>query len=269
MLMVPCCDGVEIAVYDPNPAGTHTVLLVPGFLLSHQMYEYQIQMLLRRNYRPVTFDPRGFGFSQAPVGDYSYDQMAQDLLCVVNTLGLHQFTLVGFSSGGAVALRYMNKCAGKGVKRLALLSATAPVWAQRPDFPGGVPMETAVHLQQLAESDRPQLCQAFTQLLFSSPHSAAVLDWFSSLTLAASPMGTCHFLQNLCQEDCRPDFAHVNVPTAIFQGARDKFLPRGLTEYQHREIPHSQLYTMEQSGHGLFYDELDQFNSVLLSFIEG
>lgn len=260
MLMVRCSDGAEIAVYDPNPGGSPTVLLVPGFLLPHQMYEYQVQELLRRGYRPVAFDPRGGGFSAAEVGDYSYSQMAKDILHIVNTLRLHQFVLVGFSTGGAVALRYMNQCGGQGVKKLVLLAAAS-------NFPSGALMETAARLQQLARADRPQMCWELTRILFKQPHSEAVLEWFSSLVLAASPLGTSQFLENLCKEDCRWDLAHVHVPTAIFQGAEDVFLPCGLTEYQHREIGNSRLYTMEHSGHGLFYDELEPFNAAFFSFI--
>ena len=111
------------------------------------------------------------------------------------------------------------------------------------------------------------MCRELTRLLFKQPHSEAVLEWFSSLALAASPLGTSQFLENLCKEDCRWDLAHVHVPTAIFQGAEDVFLPCGLTEYQHRKIGNSRLYTMEHSGHGLFYDELEPFNAAFFSFI--
>ena len=66
--------------------------------------------------------------------------MAADIYQIVRQLGLNRFVLVGFSMGGAIALRYMNCFHGFGVSGLILLSAAAPCFAQRPCCPGGKPL---------------------------------------------------------------------------------------------------------------------------------
>ena len=131
MFFVEVSDGVKVAVYDYNPKGKQTVLLVHGWPLSHKMYEYQINCLLDLGYRVTALDLRGFGASDTPAGGYSYDRMANDIYEVVCALDLKDFILVGFSMGGAIVLRYMNCCRGYGVKKLILLSAAAPSWTRR------------------------------------------------------------------------------------------------------------------------------------------
>ena len=126
MFYVNSTDGVKIAVYDYNCGGTETVLLVHGWPLSHKIYEYQIPILVRMGYRVVALDLRGFGMSDVPGCGYSYDQMAADIHQVVKRLRLWSFTLVGFSMGGAISLRYMRLFRGYGVKKLILLAAAAP-----------------------------------------------------------------------------------------------------------------------------------------------
>lgn len=154
MFTVRSTDGVKIAVYDYNPRGGQTVFLVHGWPLSHKMYEYQIGPLTKRGYRVVAVDLRGFGESDTPACGYSYNQMAADVHGVVRALGLCRFTLVGFSMGGAIALRYMRLFRGEGVKRLILLSAAAPSWTRRPGFPYGLTRESVDNLIAQAASDR-------------------------------------------------------------------------------------------------------------------
>jgi non-heme chloroperoxidase len=77
-------------------------------------------------FRCIAMGLRGFGNSSMPWNGYSYNQLADDVRAVVDTLGLKSFILVGFSIGGAIAIRYMARHAGVGVTKLALLAAAAP-----------------------------------------------------------------------------------------------------------------------------------------------
>jgi len=173
-------DGTKIAVYDYNPKGKQTVFLIHGWPLSHKIYEYQINLLTNCGCRVVAVDLRCFGKSDTPACGYTYNQMSSDILCVVQKLKLTNFILAGFSMGGAIALRYMNNYKGFGVCKLILLSAAAPCFTQRSDFPYGKTVKEVNSLINLAETNRPQLCHNFSKQLFASPHSEAVIDWFKA-----------------------------------------------------------------------------------------
>jgi non-heme chloroperoxidase len=66
--------------------------------------------------------------------------------------------------------------------------------------------------------------------------------------------------------DLRADMAKIDVPVAIFHGVVDKVVPFELAEVLHQGIPGSKLIQFEQSGHGLFYDEVEKFNPELMQF---
>jgi len=265
MIYVKATDGTKIAVYDYNPQGRETVFLVHGWPLSHKIYEYQIQRLLDKDYRVTAVDLRGFGCSDTPAGGYTYDQMAQDIYSVVCALKLRNFTMAGFSMGGAVALRYMNRCRGCGVKRLILLSAAAPCWTQRSDYPYGLPREYVNQLIYLASTDRPQLCRNFAwDQLFASPQTPAAKEWFEDIALSASGVGTVEAAISLRDEDGREDLKTVCVPTVIIHGAKDTVVSDDLARLQHEGIRGSKLCTLENSGHGIMYDELERFNEIFM-----
>lgn len=267
MYYITSNDGIKIAVYDYNPHGKQTVFLIHGWPLSHLIFEYQINLLADCGYRVVAVDLRGFGKSDTPVYGYTYDQMSADIFQIVRTLRLQNFILTGFSMGGAIALRYMNRYGGFGVCKLILLSAAAPCFTQRPGFPYGKTVQEVDDLINLAEIDRPQLCQNFSRQLFANPHSEAVVDWFGNIALSASGIGTIKCGIALRDEDGRKDLGCVHVSTYIIHGDKDVIVSAELAEIQHEGICGSKLITLPDSGHGIVYDQLTKFNSIFMNCI--
>ena len=267
MYYVTSNDGTKIAVYDYNPQGKQTIFLIHGWPLSHLIFEYQINLLTDCGYRVVAVDLRGFGKSDTPACGYTYDQMSADIFQVVRQLCLKRFILVGFSMGGAIALRYMNTYNGFGVCKLILLSAAAPRFAQHPGFPYGKPLQDVNDLICLAQPDRPQLCLNFSRQLFACPHSDAVVDWFREIALSASGIGTIKCAIALRDENVQKDFCCVHVPTYIIHGDKDMIVSRELAEIQHENICGSKLITLPDSGHGIVYDQLEKFNSLFMDSI--
>lgn len=267
MYYITSNDGTKIAVYDYNPQGKQTVFLIHGWPLSHQIFEYQINLLTDCGYRVVAVDLRGFGRSDTPVCGYTYHQMAADIYQVVRQLCLKRFILVGFSMGGAIALRYMNCYNGFGVCKLILLSAAAPCFAQRPGCPCGKPLQEVNDLISLAKTDRPLLCLNFSRQLFANPHSDAVVDWFRDIALSASGIGTIKSAVALRDEDGGKDLKCVHVPTYIIHGSKDMIVSDKLAEIQHKGICGSKLITLPDSGHGIIYDQLEKFNSLFMDCI--
>lgn len=267
MFYVTTCDGTKIAVYDYNPFGKKTVFLVHGWPLSHKIYDYQLECLIHAGYRVVLLDLRGFGASDNPASGYCYDTMSADIYDVVCEMNLTHFSLVGFSMGGGIALRYIRKFSGYGVDKLILLSAAAPCWTQRKGFPYGLTKQYVDELICLARTDRPQLAKNFSGQLFASPQTCEVINWFKDIALSASQIGTVKACIALRDEDGREDLSNVHVPTYIIHGAKDQVVSNDLAKIQHKCIEGSILYNLKNSGHGIMYDELEKFNQVFMEVI--
>lgn len=265
MPMIASRRGTQLFVYDPNPAGRRTVVFLHGWPLSHGMFEYQFHAC--SDYRVIGIDLHGFGKSAAPLKQYDYDSFADDLAAVVRQMNLQQFTLVGFSMGAAVALRYMNRYRGNGVAKLALLAAAAPVFTRREDFPFGLSVGQVDDLIFVCRRNRPQMLRAFAEGFFGKDPGEEMREWFAGLYLMQSPIGTLQSLYALRDEDSRPDLCKVHVPTGIFHGKKDRICPFSLAVELNKSIPDSTLFAFPNSGHAVFYDELDSFNRTLLGFL--
>ncbi|MFL0267245.1 alpha/beta fold hydrolase [Candidatus Clostridium radicumherbarum] len=260
--------NVKIYVEDLNPEGNKTILFLHGWPGSHKLFEYQFDQLPKMGFRCIGIDTRGFGNSDKPWTGYGYDRLSDDVRCVVEALSLHDFTLAGHSTGGAMAVRYMGRHKGHGVSKLVLIDAAAPSLIKRPNFPYGVDKETVLQLIQGTYTDRPKMLRGFGDIFFFQYITEPFSDWFFQLGLQAAGWSTAAIENTWIKEVLFSDLETINVPTLIIHGTHDKVVPFELGEIQNKSIKNSKLIPFEYSGHATFYDQRDKFNEEIVKFIQ-
>ncbi len=258
---------VKIYVEDLNPECEKTILFLHGWPGSHELFEYQFDQLPKLGYRCIGIDTRGFGGSDRPFSGYDYDTLSDDVRCVIDTLKLHDITMVGHSTGGSIAVRYMGRHKGYGVSKLVLCAAAAPSLIKRPNFPYGSDKETVLQIIEGTNNDRPKMLQDFGDIFFFLHITGAFSDWFFQLGLQAAGWATAAVANTWLKEVLFTDLGAIYVPTLIIHGIHDKVVPFQLGEIQNQLIKNSRLVPFEFSGHATFYDQRDKFNDVLVKFI--
>lgn len=258
--------GVQVYVEDLNPAGNRTLLFLHGWPLNANAYEYQLEHLPKMGFRCMAMDTRGFGRSDRPWGGYDYNRLADDVRAVIDAFGLENITLAGHSMGGAIAIHYMARHGGHGVGKLALFAAAAPTFVRRPDFPYGHPRDEITSLIEQGYRNRPELLRTFGDMFFYQYITPTLGDWFLSMGLEAAGWSTMACLVTLRDSTLFGDMSRIRVPTLIMHGAHDNVCPFALGEAQHQGIRGSVLLPFDQSGHGLFWEQREKFNSELAGF---
>ncbi|HEY8390348.1 MAG TPA: alpha/beta hydrolase [Clostridia bacterium] len=261
-------NNVKIFVEDLNPKGRKTIVFLHGWPGDHTLFEYQFDKLPKLGYRCVGLDTRGFGMSDKPFDGYDYDTLSDDVRGVVEYLGLRNFTLAGHSTGGAIAARYMGRHKGYGVSKLVLIAAAAPSLIRRPNFPYGSDREGILQMIEDTYNDRPAMLRDFGNKFFFQHTSEAFSDWFFNIGLKAAGWATAEVEQTWLNEVLFTDLKSIQVPTLIIQGIHDKIVSPQLSEIQHKMIENSKLELLKFSGHGSFYDQKDDFNDLLVKFVE-
>jgi non-heme chloroperoxidase len=246
------------------------VVLIHGWPLSDAMYEYQYQELVEKGFRVIGVTLRGFGKSDKPYGEYNYDVYADDIKVVLDKLNLQKAVIGGFSMGGAISIHYVAKYNGAHVAKLALFGAAAPVWTKRSDYAYGFTKETVNELIALSKTNRPQLLENFGKIFAASETalSPGIGNWLGGINIEASPYATTQSLIALRDTDLRPELNKIKIPTIIFHGVKDKICEFALAEQMHKGIKNSTIVPFENSGHGLFVEEREKFNSELIKFIK-
>jgi non-heme chloroperoxidase len=260
-------DGVEINVEDIGSG--KPIVFIHGWPVNRNMFEYQFTELLKHGYRCIGIDLRGFGESDKPWDGYNYDTMADDVKAILDSLDLNDSTLVGFSMGGSISIRYMSRHQGSHVKKLALLGAAAPCFTKRDDFQYGIDKSAVDDLIHQTYEDRPTMLRNFSEIFFANPEKLSLefKIWNLSLGLAASSYATIQCAIELRDADLRNDLSKIQTPTLILHGVNDRVCLFDLAKIMNENIKGSQLVPIEKAGHGFYYEERNRVNSELIKFI--
>jgi pimeloyl-ACP methyl ester carboxylesterase len=244
------------------------IVLIHGWPLSDEMFEYQYNDLITNKFRVISITLRGFGKSDKPYGKYNYDVHALDIKRVLDILDVNDAVLVGFSMGGAIAVRYLSIYNGAHVSKLVLAGAAVPIWTQRKDFPYNLNQSSVDDLIILNYNDRPKLLSDFAKIFSASPTSLnkGISDWLNGIALSASSYATAHCLVALRDTDLREDMAKIKMPTLILHGKKDKICSFALADQMKAGITDAQLVAFEESGHSLLLEETQKFNTELIKF---
>lgn len=244
------------------------IVLIHGWPLSDEMFEYQYNDLINGGFRAIGITLRGFGKSDKPYGTYNYDIHASDIKKVLSKLDIKDAVIVGFSMGGAIAIRFVSAYKGTHVSKLVLCGAAAPSWTQCKDFPYNLPKSAVDDLIKLNYKDRPKLLSDFAKILSATETSLneGIGSWLNGICLSASSYATAQCLIALRDTDLRNDLKKIEIPTLIMHGRKDKICSFDLAEQMKAEISNSHIVAFENSGHSMFLEETEKFNRELIKF---
>ncbi len=273
MPFIKAADGTELFY---NDWGTgRPVVLIHGWPLNSQMWEYQAPVLAANGCRVIAYDRRGFGKSGQPWSGYDYDTLASDLNALMEALDLQGATLVGFSMGGGEVARYLSRHGSQRVARAVLLSAVTPFLLKTPEHPDGAdPSIFEAMLDGLAK-DRPHFLAGFGKQFTNSgllnfTVTAEFLQWTLAMAMAGSPKATSDCVRAFSATDFRGDMTAFTMPTLIIHGTGDATVPIDISaRVAARMIAGSRLVEYEGASHATFFDSKDKLNADLLAFVGG
>ena len=251
------------------------VVMLHGWPVCKEMFEYQLQPLIDAGLRVIAYDRRGFGMSDKPWSGYDYDTLTDDLKAVIDELNLDDVTLVGFSMGGGEVARYFTRYGGAHVSKAVLISSVVPYLPQTDDNPDGVPLDKLQDMANGVQDDRIGFLETFFKTfygvsLISHPVSNAFLQYNTTLASLASGRATLECMKAFAYTDFRQDAANMNVPTLIIHGDSDKTVPIETSGQRAAElIKNNQFIVYEGAPHGLHYTEKERLNQDLVNFITG
>ena len=265
--------GEDIEISYNDYGSGRPVVLIHGWPLSKEMWEYQIEALVNAGYRVVKYDRRGFGKSAKPWDGYDYDTLAGDLNELLTQLDLRDAVLVGFSMGGGEVVRYLTNHGSDRVSKIALISAVTPFLGKTADNPDGV--DTAIFEEMLAKirEDRPAFLASFGKQFFgvnllNHPVSEEMLQYSSMLASHAPQRATLECVKSFGYTDFRDDVKKITLPALIIHGSKDQTVPIEASGKRTAEmIPGAKYLVYDGAPHGLYFTNKDQLNADLIDFI--
>jgi len=250
-------DSVAIR-YDVRGVGDPALVLVHGWANTRAIWGIHPETLSRRH-RVAALDLAGHGASGADRRDWTMDAFGEDVVAVVDQLGLERVVLVGFSMGGAVVLEAAERL-GDRVLGIVLVDEF-----QDPDaVMSDAEVEQVVTMMRTNWRDTAFIrAFAFTpeapdslltyvrEMMPEQPHEY----YFTALESVLEWMGS--ELRSTLQRTDRP-IAAIN-----------KTVPPTNVEAMRRYVPSFTVDTIGGVGHGgILLRRVEDFDALLLAIVD-
>jgi esterase len=116
---------IRLHVQELNPGASETIILVHGMFSNLAVYYFNIAPILARQYHVVLYDMKGHGMSEKAVSGYGLTAMTDDLMALMDSLGIEKAHLAGYSYGGLVALKMAIRFPER-INKLAVIEGPDP-----------------------------------------------------------------------------------------------------------------------------------------------
>ena len=233
--------AVEVHAVVTGKADGPVVLLSNSLGSTHRMWDAQLAEL-EQHFLVVRYDTRGHGASPVPEGPYSIDDLADDVVALLDGLGVETAHLIGLSLGGMTVLRVAARNPER-VRRLAVLCsgaqlAPAQAWTDR---------AALVRAEGAGAVAASVVERWFTaEYLDSRPRERADWERMIGSTPAEGYAGCCEAIAKL---DLRQELSAVTAPTLVIAGLDDPATPPAKLEEIADGIADARLLVVPHAAH--------------------
>jgi 3-oxoadipate enol-lactonase len=214
-----------------------TILLVHGHPFDHTMWNPQIAALSKQ-YQVIAPDVRGYGKTALPKsGTNRFEDYATDMIALMDNLGIESFHLAGLSQGGQFIMEIFRQAPHR-VKSMVLADTFAIFKMIQGEHVTTMP-EVAAHVIKMMKSTLPE--GAATALRARAER----IDYLNMV------------------------LPSIDVPTLVIVGREDEFTPVAKAEEMQDKLQNCKLVIIEDAGHMPNLEHPDEFNTVVLDFLDG
>lgn len=243
--------------------------------------------LAASGYFVIRYDQRDSGSSSqfpkttsvAEEGPYTFDDLAQDAITILDAYDIKRASVIGHSLGGYLVYYLITKyserftsavsiSAGPSLRPESIIQLKLPMgdketerimYSNHPigdfsrDYPAWMRTWTALHGELPIEDDR---ARSYTQEFYKHKHRrpGAARNHFS--TFLTMPLSMPE------------DLKTVSLPVLVIHGEKDTLLPVEHAQKAHVLIPNSELKELKRAGHMFFNTQLwDSITQTIIEFL--
>ena len=264
-----------ITLYYESHGRGEPIVFIPGTGFAGNVWiESQVQELAR-SHQVIVHDPRGCGRSTHAKGIYTIGLMGNDVVALLEHLGVVQAHVIGHSMGGRIGLSIALNFPGKVKSLIIAAGGSGPASREGPEAVPGLPFRIAFELMKMSfegyvkheicdsdtyftpsfRKEHPDKVRAFHEMVWSQH---AKLEEYLRLVIARSNWEATHRLGD------------VMVPTLVVVGDSDVV---GANHVQQAavladRIPKAESRVLKGQSHGFFWQAPEETNAWIAEWIK-
>ncbi|HEX2229045.1 MAG TPA: alpha/beta hydrolase, partial [Candidatus Binatia bacterium] len=263
--------GVDL-YYECHGQG-EPLIFVPSTAYSGEVWKPS-QMPLADSLKLIFHDPRGCGRSVAQQSVYTIEQMALDIVALMDHLKVSAAHFIGHSMGGRIALSLAQNFPGRVTSLIMAASGSGPAARPGADCIPGLPHRLVLDMvemgfekfiyDEIVESD------TFFTKNYRESHRAEVEAFYK---LAWATHAKLPEFIHLCMARHNFEGTHrlgdVKAPTLVLIGEADTVGSNHIAQSKvlAERIPGAEMKILEGQSHGFFWQASDETNAVILNWV--
>lgn len=286
-------DNGETLGYREKGSGDKIILLVHGNMTSSKHWDILMENL-PEDYKIYAVDLRGFGISSYNTRIDSLKDFSEDIKLFVDELKLKDFTIVGWSTGGGIAMQFTADYP-EYVNKLILVESVGitgyPIFKKDQNGKPIIgeflktkeeiandPVQVLPILNAYENKDKATLKMIWEMTIYThnKPEKEKYEEYLDDMLTQRNLVDVDYALLTFNISDKHNGvvegnkLAHkINTPTLIIQGDRDYVVPMEMAKGIKEGIgDNAELKILENTGHSPLIDNIDDLTHSIVNFIE-
>jgi non-heme chloroperoxidase len=258
--------GARLNVEEYGNQHGRPLLFIHGFTQSQLCWKHQIESILSKSFRIITFDLRGHGMSDKPIGGYNSSQnWADDVQGIIEELNLYDPILVGWSFGGLVICDYLRIYGEKYISGINFVGAATMMGCKQAyEFltPERQNLNTGL-MSEFTEESIDGLTK-FIKLCFCKEPLREDLYFILGYNSIVPPFVRQEILgRKIINDDV---LQKIKKPVLITHGEEDKVIKPESSNHISKLVHHAKISLYASTGHSPFWESTQRFNRELKKF---
>lgn len=257
---MPKLEANNIELYYEVHGSGQPLLFIHGLGSSTRDWEFQVPEFSQA-YQVITFDLRGHGQSDKPLGPYSIPLFASDTAELLKVLGVEFAHVVGISLGGGIALQ-LAIAAPALVKTLIVVNSGPSMSGS----PAEIKREMDTRVAIVQQHGMRAMGQVLSQRLFPDAEHAPLRETFVERWAENDPRAYVDALLAMADWNVTDQLSSIRCPTLIIAADQD-YSPVAAKEEYIKLLPDAQLVVIPNARHAVPIERPQPFNAALMQFL--
>lgn len=282
----------ETLAYREREGGEQRVLLIHGNMTSSKHWDLVLEKM-DPSFKLYAVDMRGFGGSTYLKPIQSIKDFSDDIKQFVDVIGLTDFSIVGWSTGGAVAMQFVADYPGICEKLVLLASASTRGYPFFGLTEAGLPdlnnrLQTYEDVKQDSKTlaiqgaydsrNRDLLKATWNMLIYTKnqPNEEQYEEYVDDMLTQKNLAEVYHALNTFNISSIHNGLTEGNnqakditVPTLVLRGERDLVIAEHMaTEIMEDLGKNARFVELKDCGHSPLVDDLDQLLNEMTNFLK-
>jgi pimeloyl-ACP methyl ester carboxylesterase len=264
--------GVDL-YYESHGQG-EPLILVPSTAYSSDVWKPS-QMPLANSLNMILFDPRGCGRSVPTQQGFTIEQMAMDIVALMEHLKIPVAHLLGHSMGGRIGLSMTQNFPGRVKSLIMAASGSGPAARPGADCISGLPHRLVLEMVELGFERfiYDEICESDTFFTedYRRQHRDKVEEFYR---LAWATHAKLPEFIHLCMARHNFEGTHrlgdVKAPTLVLIGDADSTGSNHVAQSRvlAERIPGAVMKSLKGQSHGFFWQVPEETNAVILDWVQ-